>query len=54
MILFCSTARQGKCVFCTPFLTVVHHSIFNTISIYYQATLLRANAVVCIYTEYGQ
>ena len=33
MILFCSTAHQGKCVFCTPFLTVVHHSIFNTISI---------------------
>ena len=30
MILFSSTARQGKCVFCTPFLTVVHHSIFNT------------------------
>ena len=27
MILFCSTAHQGKCVFCTPFLTVVHHSI---------------------------
>ena len=33
MILFCSTAHQGECVFCTPFLTVVHHSIFNTISI---------------------
>ena len=54
MILLCSTAHQGKCVFCTPFLTVVHHSIFNTKSINKLATLLRANAVVCIYTEYGQ
>ena len=47
MILFCSTARQSLCVLFSISDSSVYHS-------QYQAALLRANAVVCIYTEYGQ